>query len=125
MKLKSLIGTLIACAVLFFLYKAFIASSGEEVRPGHVFTISDIKKDVRLYDGKIITIQGEVLHSASLGVSEYLIDDGTGKITVLSTQAAPNKGDIYKVTGKLNEALKVGSESKLTITEKKAERINK
>lgn len=124
MNLKSLIGTLVSFAILFFLYKAFIASSGEEVRPGHIFTIEELKKDVREFDGKVVSIKGEVIHSGSLGVSGYTIDDGTGKITVLSTKAAPNKGDIYKVKGKLNEALKVGSESKLTITEKEAGRIN-
>lgn len=123
MNLKTLIGTLVSFAILFFLYKAFIASSGEEVRPGHVFTIEELKKDVREFDGKVVTIKGAVVHSGSLGVSGYTIDDGTGKITVLSTKAAPNKGDVYKVKGKLNEALKLGSQSQLTITEKEAERV--
>lgn len=123
MNLKTLIGTLVSCAILFFLYKAFIAPSGEEVRPGHVFSIADLKKDVRAYDGKIVSIKGQVIHSGGFGVSGYTIEDGTGKITVLSTKAAPNKGDTYKVKGKLNEVLKVGNESQLTITEKDAERV--
>lgn len=120
MNLRKLIGTIVSIAILFFIYKAFFASAGEEANPNKIYTVQELKSHVRELEGKIVNIKGTVVHSGSLGFGGYTLDDGTGKITVLTTKAVPNKGETYKVKGKLSELLKVGNERQITLTEQEA-----
>lgn len=63
--------------------------------------IADVEHDPGRYTGKEITISGRVTMSAGvLNHGAFQVDDGTGKIWVLSDRfGVPAKDDSVKVTG--------------------------
>jgi hypothetical protein len=80
--------------------------------------IGDILKDVRAYDGKTVTIAGEVTESANLMIVKYYeVEDGSGKIVVVTERAVPEKGERVRVTGQVNQAFALGDKSVAVILE--------
>jgi len=66
--------------------------------------IADITADPALFEGKEVSVAGEVtgFSVGALGMGLYQIDDGTGKLYVLSEKhGAPNKGARVGVKGKV------------------------
>jgi hypothetical protein len=115
--MQKTIGTIITVLVLFFLAKMFIFKGGEEVSPGKIFTVEDLRNNARDYDEKIVAVQGTVVHSGSLGLGGYTVEDGTGKIMVLTTHAVPNKEQKVKVKGKVVQAAKIGGNTQMALNE--------
>ncbi len=122
--MKKIIVYIIILGVGFLLAKLFFFKDGEEVKPGKVIKIEEIRANIRSFDQKIVTVSGTVLHSGSVGLGGYTLDDGTGSIIVLTTQAVPLKGDQVKVKGKITEALKVGNAQQMALREIEMQKLN-
>jgi hypothetical protein len=75
--------------------------------------IADINRDPSRYTGKEITIAGEVTDSfGALNQGAYEIDDGTGRIWILSINfGVPARGARIAVTGRLQPGLTFGGRS--------------
>lgn len=115
--MRKIVGTVITVLIIFFLAKMFLFKGGEEVSPGKIFTVEELRTNAREYDEKIVTVKGTVIHSGSLGLGGYTVDDGTGKIVVLTTHAVPNKEQVVKVKGKVVQAAKIGSNTQMALNE--------
>jgi hypothetical protein len=81
-------------------------------------SISDIVNDPTKYDGKTVTVSGEVSNSANLIlIKTYTITDGKKEIVVTTKRAVPKKGENVTVTGKVSQLLKVGDAQVVGIEE--------
>jgi hypothetical protein len=98
---------------LFLLASVEIACNGIFTTP-----ISRIIDNPRDYEGKTVTISGEVTETFSFFVLKYfVVDDGTGTITVITQKALPKKGSKIRVKGKVNEMFSLGNTQALVIIE--------
>jgi hypothetical protein len=84
-------------------------------------TVTSIKKildDPRGYDGKTVTIAGEVDNVMSLVFFKYfVVRDETGEITVITGRPLPNKGAQITVTGTVQEEFSIGDKQVIVIVE--------
>lgn len=81
--------------------------------------IRQILADPRTYEGKTVTVQGEVKETFSLVVIKYFqIDDGTGNIGVVSDKPLPSNGQHLTVTGEVRQAFSLGDRSLTVMVEK-------
>ncbi len=81
--------------------------------------IGKILDHPRDYDGKEVTVQGEVTDTYSfLILKNFKLKDNTGEITVVTTRILPKKGETIKVTGTVQESFTLGAEQSLVIVEK-------
>ncbi|HLI86970.1 MAG TPA: hypothetical protein VKV17_23895 [Bryobacteraceae bacterium] len=63
-------------------------------------TIARINQDPSRYQNRIVHVNGTVVTSVGLlGTGAYQIDDGTGKIFVVSRSGVPSSGARVTVTG--------------------------
>jgi membrane protein implicated in regulation of membrane protease activity len=75
-----------------------------------VKTISEIKAEPDRYVNKDVGIKGQVTESFSiLGRGAYQVDDGTGKLWVVSQKGVPRKGARVTVKGKIRDGFDLGS----------------
>lgn len=80
--------------------------------------IGYIQKAPGRYDGKSVTVAGKVTAAHNLLVVRYYeVDDGTGKIAVVTESAVPKEGDSVQVKGKVNQAFAIGSAHLVVIVE--------
>jgi hypothetical protein len=99
--------------LLFLLASVVIACSGIFATP-----ISKILDNPRDYDGKTVTVSGEVTETFSFFVLKYFVlDDGTGTITVVTEKALPKKGTKIRVKGEVSEMFSLGDTQALVIIE--------
>ncbi|MBN2338848.1 MAG: hypothetical protein JXP48_09940 [Acidobacteria bacterium] len=88
---KWVLWTAIVCSVLLL--------AGCEQK-----TINEILADPSRYANKEVAVAGTVTWSTSLlGNGVYEIEDGTGKLLVVSTSGVPRKGAQVVVKGKIRE----------------------
>jgi len=81
--------------------------------------IGDIVKDPRKYEGKEVTISGEVKEILALVVfKSFILKDDTGEITVITSRILPAVGQKLKVTGTVKEAFAIGTGRLLVIQER-------
>lgn len=81
--------------------------------------IRQILADPRTYEGKTVTIDGEVANSFSLVVIKYFeLNDGTGTLGVVSDKPLPAKGQRLKVTGQVRQAFSLGDRNITVLIEK-------
>lgn len=75
--------------------------------------IGDINRDPARYSSKDITIAGEVVNSFGLlGEGAFELDDGTGRIWVLSGgYGVPSQGARVSVTGRVVSGVTIGGRS--------------
>ncbi len=77
-------------------------------------SINEIKADPSRYANREVTVVGSVVRSFSvLGRGAYEIDDGTGKLWVVSETGVPREGAKIAVTGTIRDAYNLGSFIKL------------
>jgi hypothetical protein len=72
--------------------------------------ISDIKNRSEEYDGQRVTIKGRVVETVSIPLVPkglYRVDDGTGRIWVVSQERMPFRGDKVKVKGRVNSGFTI------------------
>jgi len=75
-------------------------------------TIADINADPGRFRDKEVTITGNVLTSfGALGEGGYEVDDGTGRIAVITTRGVPGQGARVRVTGRVNSGITFGGRS--------------
>jgi len=99
--------------VLFILASVAIACSGILTTP-----ISKIIDNPRDYDGKTVIVSGEVTETFAFFVLKYfVVDDGTGTITVVTQKALPKKGTKIRVKGEVSEMFSLGDTQALAIIE--------
>lgn len=80
--------------------------------------IGKIVAEPSKYDGKTVTVEGEVSGTQSLLlVKFYSLHDETGKITIVTEEAMPKDGATKRVKGKVIEALSIADKSLLVIRE--------
>jgi hypothetical protein len=80
--------------------------------------IRSILDHPREYADKTVVVKGEVKEIFSLIVVKYfVIDDGTGRITVITGKPLPAKGERLKVKGTVREAFSLGDQSLTLIVE--------
>jgi hypothetical protein len=85
-------------------------------------SINDIFNDPRAYVDHTVTIEGDVTGLLSLFVFKYFtVNDGTGKINVITERPLPRHGQRIKVTGKIHELFAFGRETLLVLIEEKEE----
>jgi len=77
-------------------------------------TINEIRADPHRYADHDVGIEGNVVRSYSvLGRGAYEVDDGTGKLWVVSDKGVPRTGTRVAVKGKIKDAFDLGSVVKL------------
>lgn len=80
--------------------------------------IGKIKQDPRAFDGKQVTVSGEVQTTINvLGLGYYEIADNTGSIGVVTRGAVPRKGERVRVKGKVDQAFAIAGKSLVVIVE--------
>jgi uncharacterized protein YdeI (BOF family) len=85
-------------------------------------TIGEIQNDAPTYDGKSVTLSGEVTSRLSLIFwKTYNLSDGTGEITVVTKKALPNVGAEMEVTGRVEEGFSLGSQQSLVLVDESAQ----
>lgn len=99
-------------AVMFFLaFVAWLLVGCEEKK------INQILGEPGRYANREVGIRGEVVESYSvLGRGAYRVDDGTGKLWVVSAsskEGVPRKGSHVAVRGKIKDGFDLGSVVKL------------
>ena len=73
-------------------------------------TINQIKADPSRYANKDVAVVGTVATSYSvLGKGAYEVEDGTGKLWVVSEKGVPRKGARVAVRGTIRDAFDLGS----------------
>ena len=76
--------------------------------------ISQIRAEPDRYADKEVGITGKVVRSYSvLGRGAYEVDDGTGKLWVVSEKGVPRTGSEVAVKGKIKDGFDLGSVVKL------------
>ena len=99
--------------LLFLLASAAIACNGILTTP-----ISKIIDNSRDYDGEKVTLSGQVTETFSFFVLKYfVVDDGTGTITVVTQKVLPKKGTKIRVKGEVSEMFSLGDTQALVIIE--------
>jgi hypothetical protein len=86
-----------------------------------VVSIKTLLDDPRRFNGKAVEVHGETTQTTgALGYAEYQIDDGTGKLTVVTQHnGAPRKGAQVRVRGKFRSVGTIGSKSASVLEETK------
>jgi len=80
-------------------------------------TINQILAEPQRYHNREVAIQGNVVDSYSvLGRGVYRVDDGTGKLWIVSDKGVPRKGSRVGVKGKIQDGFDLGSLVKLPET---------
>jgi len=72
-------------------------------------TINRILAEPQRYNNRDVTLRGEVTRSASvLGHGAYELDDGTGRIWVVSKRGVPRRGAHVKTKGRVRDVVDLG-----------------
>ncbi len=80
--------------------------------------IRKILDDPKAYDGKTVTVSGKVEEATNLlFVKYYVVDDGTGRITVVTDRPLPKTGTRVCAKGVVHDAFSLGSLKVVVIKE--------
>lgn len=80
--------------------------------------IGEIVAHPRDYTGREVTVEGTVTQAFSLVfLKTFTLDDGTGRITVITQRPQPRVGERIRVSGRVEEAFSLGSETLTVIVE--------
>jgi hypothetical protein len=89
----------------------------------HYPTIEKILGNPKEYEGKVVTIQGEVTDRTSMFVvlKFYKVKDNTADIIVVTKRALPETKSKVLVKGKIDEAFAIGDQRLLVFVEESLE----
>lgn len=80
--------------------------------------VGDIVENPRHYDGKVVTISGDVIGTLNaLVVRGYTVRDATGELLVVTDRAVPHQGEKVRVRGRVNQAFLIGDRELLVLVE--------
>ena len=72
-------------------------------------TIARLLAEPNRYHNDEVGLRGTVIKSASvLGTGAYQLDDGTGRIWIVSNRGVPRQGARVKVTGRVRDVVDLG-----------------
>jgi hypothetical protein len=72
-------------------------------------TVNRLLAEPNRYSNRDVTLHGDVVKSASvLGHGAYQLDDGTGRIWIVSNRGVPRQGARVKVTGRVRDVVDLG-----------------
>lgn len=75
-------------------------------------TVAELQADPGRYEGKDVALKGRVTNSyGALGSGAYELDDGTGKIWVVTDRGVPAKNAQVRTAGRLQAGAVVGGRS--------------
>jgi len=76
----------------------------------HISEIESILSNPKAYEGKVVTIEGEVTDRTSFfgEIKFYKVRDKTGEIIVVTKKALPELKSILRVKGRIDQAFPVG-----------------
>jgi hypothetical protein len=95
----------------------FLVSMGLFLAACERKTINQILAEPHRYANREVGIEGNVVDSYSvLGRGVYRVDDGTGKLWIVSDKGVPRKGSRVGVKGKIQDGFDLGSLVKLPET---------
>jgi len=102
---KTCIGLRVACpAILALLLVACGLSAPVKIK--------QILDHPRQYDGREVTIEGQVETSTNVLVFKYFVlRDDTGAIAVITHKAVPTRGERIRVRGRVNQAFALQGKS--------------
>lgn len=82
-------------------------------------SIQDVKDNIDKYEGKEVTVSGEVVETTNILVKKYYkIKDESGEINIITKESLPEKNTQVTVTGTVEKMLKIGDLEMLAIKEK-------
>lgn len=89
------------------------------LRQTHYPQIEKILSNPKAYEGKVITIEGEVTDQTSffVVVKFYKLRDKTGEIIVVTKRPLPELRSRVHVTGRIDEAFSIGDQKLLVFVE--------
>lgn len=92
-------------------------------RQTHRPTIEKILSNPKAYEGRVVTIEGEITDRTSFFavLKFYKIKDNTGEIIVVTKRALPEIRSRVLVKGKIDEAFTVGDQKLLVFVEESIE----
>ena len=76
----------------------------------HVSEIESLLSNPKAYEGKVVTIEGEVTDRTSFfgAIKFYKVRDKTGEIIVVTKSNLPELKSILRVKGKIDQAFPIG-----------------
>lgn len=81
--------------------------------------IADIAADPRKYDGKEVSVAGEVTDTTNLLIARYFkVSDGSGEIIVVTERPLPREGEKVTVKGTVRQTFAIGDTRLLVIQER-------
>lgn len=87
-------------------------------------SIAHINNNPYRYQGRVVHINGTVVNSAGAIVAGYYqVDDGTGKIVVLSHGNVPRRGTRVKLSGRVSSGISVLGQNFGTTIQERDRRI--
>jgi hypothetical protein len=102
-------------SAIWLLGAALTLAACRPAGPVHIRTILD---DPRGYDGRRVTIAGEVRDSTNLLVLKwYRVEDESGSIVVVASGAVPMRGAKVSASGTVRQAFVIGDQSLTVILE--------
>ncbi len=92
-------------------------------RQTHHTRIEKILGDPRAYEGKVVTIEGEVTDRTAffVVVKFFKIKDKTGEITVVTKKTLPAVRSTVRVKGRVDELFSIGDENLVVFREESVE----
>ena len=95
-------------------------------RPHHT-QIDTILSNPKAYEGKEITIEGEVTDRTAffIVVKFFKVKDKTGEITVVRKKSLPELRSIVRIKGKIDQVFPVGDQKLLVFVEESIEEMSK
>jgi aspartyl/asparaginyl-tRNA synthetase len=90
----------------------------------HHAQIEKIQQNPREYEGKVVTIEGEVTDRTSFfGVIKFFrVRDKTGEIIVVTKRFLPEAHSKVRVKGRIDEVFSVGDQKLLVFVEESVEK---
>jgi uncharacterized protein with beta-barrel porin domain len=86
--------------------------------------VGDILGNPARYQGREVTVKGMVTQSTgAIFAGTYLLDDGTGRIRVITNSPVPPKGTPIQVRGRLQSGVTLGNRSFGTTVQENDRRV--
>lgn len=80
--------------------------------------IRNLLEHPREYEGKVVTIEGQITDNKSLLIVKYFkVKDSTGEIAVITDHMLPQIGQTERVRGKIDQTFSVGSSNMTVLIE--------
>lgn len=88
-----------------------------------VTPIGDLLAEPHRYDGREVTVRGDVTRGAGLlGIGAYEVDDGTGSIVVIAQgQGVPSQGSRTRVKGRFESVFSFAGRTLAAIVQSQRE----